>query len=229
MIKNIEWFRQEVLKLKSVYGDNFIEYEREDKTFDDAFTEVLDLVDEIDNRVRLMSKDWLVKEIEDASDIITVDGKEVKVIQKNHLIDLIELMDEPYIPMIPDFVAEWVEGMKKSSHYLNSTDLFPSLHTADARVKKWLRETERYDDLMLAYLFEYTIDKYTVELPNSDSEKILVMYKTVGDVVVLKEQEKEWYIKNKEISPEMFELSKKDIDGFDDKFFVFAKLIGGEK
>jgi hypothetical protein len=60
-------------------------------------------------------KEWLGKEVVKLSTTISnVDGKSEYVgISRNAVLNLTNQLDEPELPVIPQFVADWIEYAKK--------------------------------------------------------------------------------------------------------------------
>lgn len=79
------------------------------------------------------------------------------VVELQDVIDIINQIDEPEKPVIPQFVAEHIEYHKR----LNSPmgDIF-NRHFDDKRVEVWFREAPNaYDNLGKAWLFGYEVEK----------------------------------------------------------------------
>lgn len=88
----------------------------------------------------------------------------INYLRKSEVLELIEQLDEPKKPVIPQFVADWIESMKKS---------YPDLGWCltglpdDDDVSDWMDENP--NEFFSAWLYGYEVEKeklYTVEIPN---------------------------------------------------------------
>ena len=111
----------------------------------------------------------------------------------NEIVELVNQIDEPQKPVIPKFVAEWLEKSDWRKDTLGRQtifDVFDNL-TLDASngfyvdVKKWVEENGNI--FAQAWVFGYEIEQeklYTVEIPNPNLNAHVVLQKT-GDGLVL--------------------------------------------
>lgn len=92
--------------------------------------------------------------------------KEVVVMKEKDLVDIINQIDEPEKPVVPQFVAEHIEYHKNMNSPMG--DIFNRHFIDDKRVEVWLREAlNAYDNLGKAWLFGYEVEKekmYTARL-----------------------------------------------------------------
>ena len=110
-----------------------------------------------------MNKQEAIESIKKISD----DLLEVKFVSLESVIDIVSQIHEPQKPVIPKFVAEWIEELKKSHSNLAWVwQVYPN----EPKIKKWLdSNTEKF---MRAWLDGYTVEKeplYTVEIPDPNS------------------------------------------------------------
>lgn len=104
-------------------------------------------------------------------------------------------LNEPEKPVLPQFVADWIEWCKRNSVTLlggiRSIDEFGLAICNDKKVKsldasKWA--TQNQETFAKAWLFGYEVEKeklYTVEMPNPNSDDHLVLRKNIkGKVCV---------------------------------------------
>lgn len=88
------------------------------------------------------------------------------VVELQDVIGIINQIDEPEKPVIPQFVAEHIEYHKSMNSPMG--DIFNRHFIDDKRVEVWLRETlNAYDNLGKAWLFGYEVEKekrYTARL-----------------------------------------------------------------
>lgn len=83
---------------------------------------------------------------------------------KKSFIDLIEQLDEPQKPVVPQFVADWIEEGKK--HCKDVFDLFDFDFTNE-EVGNWFVQEKPFDLVARAWLDGYTVEKekrYTVKI-----------------------------------------------------------------
>ena len=120
-----------------------------------------------------MNKQEAIERIKNLYNFIMEDGPfEVGLINKNHVLDIISKIDEQQKVTIPKFVAEWIEGCKRSGWHLQK-----ALYRLDddEKVGDWAYDEnddlifEKVDVFARAWLDGYTVDKeklYTVEIPD---------------------------------------------------------------
>ena len=118
-----------------------------------------------------MNKQEAIEKIKDLYSFVMEDGPfEVDLINKNQAIDIISQIDEPQKVVVPKFVAEWIEELKKNHSNLAWVwQVYPN----EPKVKNWLEaNTEKF---MRAWLDGYEIEKeklYTVEIAEAILTKI---------------------------------------------------------
>ena len=112
-----------------------------------------------------MNKQEAIEKIKDLYSFVMEDGPfEVDLINKNQVIDLISQIDEPQKVVVPKFVAEWIEELKKNHSNLAWVwQVYPN----EPKIKNWLEaNTEKF---MRAWLDGFEIEQeklYTVRIPN---------------------------------------------------------------
>ena len=132
-----------------------------------------------------MNKQEAIEEIKDLYNFVMEDGPfEVDLINKSQAIDIISQIDEPQKPVVPKFVAEWIDELKKSHSNLAWVwKVYPN----EPKVKNWLESnTEKF---MRAWLDGYEVEKeklYTVEIPDPyGAYKIRFLFKNrVGNILI---------------------------------------------
>lgn len=86
--------------------------------------------------------------------------------------ELIEQIDEPEKPVVPQFVAEHIEYHKNMNSPMG--DIFNRHFIDDKRVEVWLREAlNAYDNLGKAWLFGYEVEKepiYVIKSKNTTNK-----------------------------------------------------------
>ena len=111
----------------------------------------------------------------------------IKSVELGMAIDIVNQIDEPEKPVLPQFVADWIEWCKRNKvSLLGAISPIDELGTAicdDKKVEsleasKWA--TRNQETFAQAWLFGYKVDKeklYTVELPNPNGFIRLVLCK----------------------------------------------------
>ena len=107
-------------------------------------------------------------------------------VNRTPLEDLVNKIYDDLKPVVPKFVAEWIEELKKSHSNLAWVwQVYPN----EPKIKKWLdSNTEKF---MRAWLDGYEVEKekkYTVEIPNpvltDNSDSVTVLMKLYSGVVL---------------------------------------------
>lgn len=114
----------------------------------------------------------------------TVFGGTVKMVPIGPIIDIISQIHEPQKVVVPKFVAEWIERVRKESLHL--FDAYQSL-IDDDRVKEWFINTTNFDLFARAWLDDFEVEQeklYTVEIPNPNDNEITVLERTANGVVL---------------------------------------------
>ncbi|HEM4273499.1 TPA: DUF1642 domain-containing protein [Streptococcus suis] len=114
---------------------------------------------------------------------------------------IISQIHEPHKVVVPKFVAEWIEGCKRSGWHLQK-----ALYRLDDdwKVGNWAYDDnddlipEKVDMIALAWLFGFEIEQeklYTVEIPdpnNIGTEVHILMMNGFKQVVIKKELGNDW-------------------------------------
>ena len=114
-------------------------------------------------------------------------GQQVDMVIKNQVLSLIEQIDELQKPVVPKFVAEWIEEARAEEY---------SLYGAWEMVKEgseifwWLFDghENNQDTFNRAWLDGYEIEQeklYTVEIPNPNSKSYMNVLKRVVDGIIV--------------------------------------------
>ena len=134
----------------------------------------------------------------------TTVNQRLDMLIKTQVIDIISQIDEPQKPVVPKFVAEWIEDHKgyvskwdeearADFVFMAINDLFrlgegikPLDFTIDEKVSEWM--TENTYKFITAILFDYTVEQkklYTVEIPNPNLNARTVLQKTEKCLVLV--------------------------------------------
>lgn len=120
-----------------------------------------------------MNKQEAIDEIENAiPDFILNDYQRGKETGLTYALELVEELDEPENPVIPQFVADWYEGHKNDFEY-NLYRLCINFHERKLHedLHEWFNNDKNkpIEVLVLMHKFGYEVEKeklYTVEIPN---------------------------------------------------------------
>lgn len=109
------------------------------------------------------------------------------LIDKKDVIEIINQIDEPEKPVIPQFVADWIE---KNKSYINTLyNAYTLLGQRKNDVSLWVNSNQ--DTFARAWLFGYEVEKeklYTVEIPNpalDNLEFVIVLKRLRGRVCLV--------------------------------------------
>ena len=90
---------------------------------------------------------------------------------------LIEQLDEPQKPVVPQFVAEWIEEVKPAY------TLFAAMEYGNLKIDKWLDNNSNQETFALAWIFGYEVEKekrYLVKMKGIEKEKCYLNYNFGG-------------------------------------------------
>lgn len=110
-------------------------------------------------------------------------GGTVKMVPVGPIIDIIYEIHEPQKVVVPKFVAEWIEELKKSCSNLAWVwEVYPN----EPKIKNWLESNT--ETFMSAWLDGYEIEReklYTVEIPDPNRpDTVTFLYKENGKVFI---------------------------------------------
>lgn len=101
-----------------------------------------------------------------------------EAISKKSVLNIINQIDEPQKPVIPQFVADWIEGCKKIGINLyRAIDV--NYVEEESVLDDWLFTEGNYDIFARAWLDGYTVEQpqlYTVELPDPNRKGVNQFY-----------------------------------------------------
>lgn len=87
-------------------------------------------------------------------------------VDRRLVLNLIEQLDEPQKPVVPQFVADWIEEVKPAY------TLFAAMEYGNLKIDKWLGNNSNQETFALAWIFGYEVEKekkYRVVMPNISS------------------------------------------------------------
>lgn len=124
--------------------------------------------------------------------------KGYKYATKQHLAMIAEL-DEPEKPVLPQFIADWLEVCKENLGFSLSSAMSHSTSVMKAqpnKVQGWFNLKNNQETFAKAWLLGYEVEKeklYTVELPNPNTTGYFVLRKNDEDKVVIDLYHIEWW------------------------------------
>ncbi|MEI4302690.1 DUF1642 domain-containing protein [Streptococcus suis] len=122
----------------------------------------------------------------------TVFGGTVKMVPVGSIIDIISQIHEPQKVVIPKFVGEWIERVRKESLHL--FDAYQSL-IDDDRVKEWFINTTNFDLFSRTWLDDFEVEQeklYTVEIPNPHSGNYTYLHRSGSVIKLVTTQFENW-------------------------------------
>ena len=93
----------------------------------------------------------------------------------NEALDIVRKIDETEKPIVPQFVAEWIESQKKSFSDVSAIDMYDNLtldNNGGHHHDVWLWVIAYHYDFIKAWHDGYEVEQeplYTVEIPNPNS------------------------------------------------------------
>ena len=112
-----------------------------------------------------MNKQELIDKYEYEVKLLRIQFGEIfKVKVYEELLDYLKQLDEPQKPVVPQFVADWIEEGRK--HCKDVSDLF-GFDFTNEEVGKWFLQEKPFDLVARAWLDGYTVEKekrYTVKI-----------------------------------------------------------------
>ena len=110
-----------------------------------------------------MNKQELIKHFEEMEYV------SVSLMGKKAFIDLIEQLDEPQKPVVPQFVADWIEHTKKENYHI-----FGAIQAteSDDKLDDWIWSDDNMEVFARAWLDGYTVEKekrYLVKIKGIDT------------------------------------------------------------
>lgn len=104
-----------------------------------------------------MNKQELIEEIEDLKDLNQLFGNNPGYIKIDTVMGLVSKLDEPQKPVVPQFVADWIEECKDDDFHL-----FGAMEGISSNQKKldyWFREDNNMELFARAWLDSYTVEE----------------------------------------------------------------------
>ncbi|CRT89534.1 phage protein [Streptococcus equi subsp. equi] len=162
-----------------------------------------------------MKKQEAIEKINKLQKFTLEEGRfEIDIVKKSPVIEIINQIDEPEKPAIPQFVADYIENCKEEP----DCALFEAMDDALGYTDLWEWFKYNQETFALAWIYGYNIDQeklYTVEIPN-------VYHNSLGYYHLYNNLS--FYNKGdtKEVR---FELTEAEIKSVDERLWQFAKEV----
>ena len=121
-----------------------------------------------------MNKQELIKQFEDMPYV------SIHQMGKKSFIDMIEQLDEPQKPVVPQFVADWIKKCKIFEHLISLSFALNPASWEENRLSDecidWLRSTSNQEVFARAWLFGYEVEKepkYSVKVKGAGNMSFL--------------------------------------------------------
>lgn len=141
-----------------------------------------------------MNKQEALKKIEKLEGLNIKDKDfnfDIEMIPKGDVLEFIEQIDEPEKPVVPKYVAEWLEVCKENLGFGLSIAMSHStsaMKKQPDKVKGWFNLKDNQETFAKAWLYGYEIEKeklYTVEIPNPNLNAHTILQKTREGIVLV--------------------------------------------
>ena len=117
------------------------------------------------------------------------------LVEKSWAIYCIEQINEPQKPVVPKFVAEWIEEMKQDKRPLYSV-MSILMNKINNEWIVWKGANMNFSEIVaLAWIYGYEIEQeklYTVEIPNPNSNAHTILRKTEKGIVLVAMANARW-------------------------------------
>lgn len=100
-------------------------------------------------------------------------------VDRGNVLALVERLDEPQKPVVPQFVAEWIERSKKEKRNLRN-----ALNNGGEKMRLWFLDLENYDTFARAWLDGYEVEKeklYTVKMKGLEIDEAFLKFQLVDE------------------------------------------------
>ena len=232
MKKDKEWLKEEIKVFQK--GENMFTAEF-NAGVQQALEYVQELIDQLDEPETL-SEEWIENHTSSADTISYYSEESVPVVTVIKLKNL--LVPKQDKPVIPKFVADYIETYKGRGfslvawfEFVNDEDEFEN------KTEEWLYSGSHEENLKREYLlidairYGYEVEKeknYEVTIGKGTwggHTSVVVLYKSVGKTMVLREMSEEYYEDSKRKAPTSFWLTEKEIKDYDERYWTFAEEV----
>lgn len=112
-----------------------------------------------------MNKQELIERIGGLKNLF---GNKTEYIEIDAAIELISKLNEPQKPVVPQFVADWIERSKQEKRNIRN-----ALNNGGEKMRLWFLDLENYDIFVRAWLDDYEVEKekrYTVKIKGMEKD-----------------------------------------------------------
>lgn len=178
-----------------------------------------------------MKKDieWLkgeIKNFQEAENMFTGEFNAGVQDALEYVQELIDQLDEPEKPVIPQFVADWIESYRKKTLVELINDAVYSSSENSRCFRRWFHEKMGFESNYSEFIARSWLDGYEVEKEQKyqviirDGKYIRLFLCKHGDDVIIGTNDN--YV---EKCPEVAYLTEEEIKDYDERFWVFAKEV----
>ena len=112
----------------------------------------------------------------------------------DEIVELVNQIDEPQKVVVPKFVAEWIEKEKKKKQKSRLSHALGRVFNDSNELSLYIKQQEGdyTETIAKAWVYGYTVEKekrYTVEIPNPDSDSLTVLEKFDDGTVVVSQMD----------------------------------------
>lgn len=173
-----------------------------------------------------MNKQELIEKVIEWGSWLVEDGEKDRYVKILKVRELINQLDEPQKPVVPKFVAEWIELCKEKADLISclsgSYEYGVNQYKRITEDEDWLFEADHQELVARAWLYGYEVEKeplYRVIMPNPQSKN--------GNVLVLRRTQQGTITVNKvkKITARLGEgmdLTEEEIKSVDERYWPFA-------
>lgn len=110
------------------------------------------------------------------------------------IVELVNQIDEPQKVVVPKFVAEWIEKEKEKKNKSRLSHALGRVFNDSNELSLYIKQQEGdyTETIAKAWIYGYTVEKekrYTVEIPNPDSDSLTVLEKFDDGTVVISQMD----------------------------------------
>ena len=143
-----------------------------------------------------MNKQEVIKKINNLEGLTILDKTinfDSKMISKEKVLNIVKQLDEPEKPVVPQYVADWLDVCKENLGFGLSSAMnhyTSAMNKQQNNVKDWFKSVKNQETFAKAWLYGYEVEKeklYTVEIPNSNrvTEPIIFLSRGEGGKISL--------------------------------------------
>ena len=110
------------------------------------------------------------------------------------IVELVNQIDEPQKVVVPKFVVEWIEKEKEKKNKSRLSHALGRVFNDSNELSLYIKQQEGdyTETIAKAWIYGYTVEKekrYTVEIPNPDSDSLTVLEKFDDGTVVISQMD----------------------------------------